>query len=215
MSRKHGGTVDGAEDRTTSDGPEPEKAPDDLAPDDLAPGDPDGGDPDGEQEPAQASGTPARARTSRRRRAAGPPWRRPALAALAVVLLAALAWQVPPVRTVLRQSFTQQNAAFTELYFTDTPAFEGATAVVPVALNAHGTGEKAYRLRVVLLTIDGAGVNERTLDVTPEDGTPVRATARVPAGSDVTAVRVELVGHPQTLLFRFGRAEDPNSAGKQ
>ncbi|GAA1156956.1 hypothetical protein F4556_002563 [Kitasatospora gansuensis] len=166
-----------------------------------------------EPEPEQ----PAARRGRRRRRAAAAP-RRPAVTGLligvAAVVLATVAWSVQPVRTVLLQSFTQQNASFTELYFTTNPSFEGATAVVPLALNAHGTGVNAYELKVTLLAADGKTVSENVLPIAPKDGTPVPLVARLPAAKDVAMVRVALVGHPQTLHFRFGKAEDPKPVGK-
>lgn len=179
---------------------------------DLAEG---GAEAGGRTEPDQ----PTARRGRRRRRAAVATRRRPALTGLligvTVLVAVTVGWSVQPVRTVLLQSFTRQNASFTELYFTSNPSFEGATAVVPLALNAHGTGVKAYELKVTLLAADGKAVSENVLPVVPKDGTPVPLVARLSAAKDVALVRVALVGHPQTLHFRFGKAEDPKPVGKQ
>jgi hypothetical protein len=127
------------------------------------------------------------------------------------VVLASVAWSVPAARTVLLQSFTKQSSSFTELYFTSDPSFDGATVVVPVSLNAHGTGVESYQIRLTLESPSGEALATTTLNLEPRDGTPMSVVAHLQAKADVTLVRASLVGHPQTLHFHFGKPQTPNS----
>ncbi|MEU6340546.1 hypothetical protein ABZ883_06280 [Streptomyces sp. NPDC046977] len=135
-----------------------------------------------------------------------PPVRRLAGAAVAVVTAGALVaglWSVPSVRTVLLQSFTRQSAPFTELYFTDMPRFDGGVLIVPIAVNAHGTGNAPLRLRMTLESADGKAVATKTVGVEPKDGRPVPVVTRFTKTSGTALLRVALVGHPQSLHYSF------------
>jgi len=129
-------------------------------------------------------------------------------AVLALLGLCVCAWATPQVRTVLSQSFTEQAAPYTELYFTTPPAFDGATVMVPMAVNAHGTGAGSYRLQVRLESRTGAVVAATTVTLVPRNGIPVQVTARLlvlpSVSASVGSVSVTLVGHPQRLHFAFG-----------
>ena len=127
---------------------------------------------------------------------------------LALLGLCVCAWATPQVRTVLSQSFTEQAAPYTELYFTTPPTFDGASVTVPMAVNAHGTGAGSYRLQVQLESSTGAVVAATTVTLVPRNGIPVQVTAHLPVPASVSAsvgsVSVTLVGHPQQLHFAFG-----------
>ncbi|MFF3564604.1 hypothetical protein ACFYXS_31630 [Streptomyces sp. NPDC002574] len=128
--------------------------------------------------------------------------------ALAVGLIAGL-WSVPSIRTVLLQSFTRQQAPFTELYFTDTPHFDGGTLIVHVAVNAHGTGAKQLRLKMTLESADGKDVDTRTVGLKPQDGKAVPVVARFAQTKDTAALRVALVGYAQSLHYNFVAPQTP------
>ncbi|MFJ5922058.1 hypothetical protein ACIQF6_05525 [Kitasatospora sp. NPDC092948] len=131
--------------------------------------------------------------------------------AAATVLVAAVAVAaVPSLREQIGLSFTRRPAAFTELYFTADPSIDGATVTLPMALNAHGTGVKSYQLKVTLRAADGTVVADTVLTVQPRDGTAVPARAELRTTKEVTLAEAELVGHPQTLRFRFGKSKHAN-----
>lgn len=129
-------------------------------------------------------------------------------AALVLVLATgscAGAWSLPPVRTVLLESFTRQQTAFIELYFTENPRFDGASVLVPFAVNDRGSGARSLVATLTVEAADGRVLAAGTYPVEPHQGAAVPVTARIRVkGADVALVRVSLTGHPQTLHFRFG-----------
>jgi hypothetical protein len=127
------------------------------------------------------------------------------LAAGALVAAAVAGWSVPEVRRQLLDSFTQRGASFTELYFTADPSFDGGTVVVPLAVTDHGTGSTSYQLKVTLESPDGSTAATDTVPLVPKDGTPVPAVVKLQSNGNVAQVRVALLGHTQTLHFRFGQ----------
>ncbi|WP_329567468.1 hypothetical protein [Kitasatospora sp. NBC_01266] len=155
------------------------------------------------------AGPPPGRRTRRRhgRRAAVPRFGLvPALLALGLLIgLAGGLWSVPTVRTQLLDSFTNRGTSFTELFFTADPTYEGATVVVPITLIAHGTGERSYQLKLTLESPDGSDAATDTVSLVPKDGAPVPVVVRLQSNGNAAMVRVALVGHPQTLHFRFGK----------
>jgi hypothetical protein len=165
-------------------------------------------DSDPAPEPSRSSRR-ARSGAGRRKRRTPPasPGRRLAglaAALVAAVVLGAWLWSVPTVRTELRQSFTRQQTPYTELYFTAAPSFDGGDVIVPVSLNAHGTGVAQYRLKVTLVSAKGKSLGTRTVKLKPRDGRAVPVVAKVRRKSAaVASVRVALVGHPQSLHFSF------------
>ncbi|MFD8072796.1 hypothetical protein ACFV3E_09095 [Streptomyces sp. NPDC059718] len=165
-------------------------------------------------EPASPGRAGAARGNRRKRRSPVPPGRRIAGAAVAVVVAVALSaglWSVPSVRTVLLQSFTRQPAPFTELYFTDAPRFDGGTLIVPVAVNAHGTGPAPLRLKVTLESADGKPVASRTVALKPKDGTAVPVVARFTKATKTALLRVSLVGHAQSLHYNFVTPKTPKT----
>jgi hypothetical protein len=127
-----------------------------------------------------------------------------AAALVAATVLGAGLWSLPSVRTVLQQSFTRQQTPFTELYLTGTPSFDGGDVLVPLALNAHGTGIAQYQVKLSLESAEGKPLGTATVKVKARDGRAVPVVAKVPRTSaGVTSVRVALVGHPQSLHYSF------------
>jgi hypothetical protein len=150
----------------------------------------------------------------RRRRASagrGPVLRSRPVAVLAGLLAAAVAgwalWTVPVTREVLLDSFTERPRTYAELFFTATPGFEGSTVVVPIAVTDHGEGSEGYQVRVTLESPSGQVLATSTTAVTPRYGAPVPLVAKLQTNADVALVRVALVGHPQSLYFRFGKSQ--------
>ncbi|MFE5491985.1 hypothetical protein ACFQ7Z_18850 [Streptomyces virginiae] len=130
-------------------------------------------------------------------------------AALVFALTAGLwagAWSLPSVRKVLLDSFTRRQATYIELYFTENPRFDGASVLVPFAVNDHGSGARSLVATLTVEAANGSVLATETYPVEPHQGAAVPVTARIRAkGTDVALVRVSLTGHPQTLHFRFGR----------
>ncbi|WP_059010405.1 hypothetical protein [Streptomyces specialis] len=160
--------------------------------------------------PAGPAGTRARPRRRRDRPRDGARAGRRALVALvAAVVGVAAALAVPAVRDELRNSFTRLPSEYAELYFTALPTVEGTTAVVPVTLADHHTGTGSYRLRVWLESADGEITASDTITVVPEGDTPAPSVIRLPMRGDPVAVGVELLGHDQTLHYRFETGGTP------
>ncbi|MFF4343617.1 hypothetical protein ACFY00_27245 [Kitasatospora sp. NPDC001540] len=159
----------------------------------------------------EEAGSRAAGRRDRRRPGRRGPRALLAVAAAVVLLATAVAVAaVPSLREEIRLSFTRRPASFTELYFTADPSIDGAAVTLPMALNAHGTGVKSYQLKVVLQAADGTEVAGTVLTVQPRDGTPVPSVAKLQTTKEVTSALVELVGHPQTLRFRFDKPKTAN-----
>ncbi|MFC8449242.1 hypothetical protein [Kitasatospora sp. NPDC057223] len=150
---------------------------------------------------------------ARRRRRRGPSLRGRVTAALLAgalaLVLGVVAWSVPSTRKVLLESFTERPRPYAELFFTSSPSFEGATVLVPLAVTDHGEGAKGYQIKVTLESPTGAAVATTTVKLEAHFGAPVPVVAKLPATGDVAMLRVALVGHPQTLHFRFGSAQPP------
>jgi hypothetical protein len=169
-------------------------------------------EPEAAPDEASAPAEESRPRSRRRRRGRRPSTPKRAASALlgglVAVALAVGLWSVGPVRTVLLQSFTEQQSPYTELYFTAAPAFDGATVVVPITIDTHGTDVSSFTLKVQLETDSGAVVSTATVALVPRDGTPVSVVARPVLPTTLTVavseVDVILVGHPQRLHYAFG-----------
>ncbi|MEW1907752.1 hypothetical protein AB0442_04745 [Kitasatospora sp. NPDC085895] len=161
-----------------------------------------------EDAPEETAPKPAgrRRRTARRRR-------RPAVVlagALAAVAVGFALWTAPTTREILLDSFTERPRTYAELFFTATPGFEGSTVVVPVAVTDHGEGSQGYRVRVTLESPSGQVLASSTTPLKAHYGAPVPLVAKLQTNADVALVRVALVGHPQSLYFRFGKSQTPH-----
>ncbi|TXS42887.1 hypothetical protein [Streptomyces sp. t39] len=173
-------------------------------------------------DPAPAPARPGRdadggreeSRAPRRRSGRRPAHLRLIAVLLAVAVAAAVACFTPGARSVLRDSFTQLPAAYTELYFTSPPALDRSTAVVPVSLVAHGDDGLTHRVRVSVEAPGGPVTASTTTTVTaPADGVRTAVVVRLPVADDGSVVRVELVGDDQTLHFRLGARGSPTPQG--
>jgi hypothetical protein len=143
------------------------------------------------------------------------PWRpskRLVLGVLAALLSLAAVAQVPAVKTVLRQSFTQLPATSAELYFTSSPSVSGSALNVPIAVNLHAMSARSVTVKVWLENGAGAPDAATSVTLTPEHGAAAKVvTLQVPTDAEV--VYVNLVGHPQTLHYRIAGIRIPSSPG--
>lgn len=161
---------------------------------------------DGDAVPVPEDAPAAGRRRSSRSRGR-PGTRKRVLAAVAAgisVLILVLMAMLPPVRTVLRQSFTRQPAAYTEMYFSGKPVVSGILLTIPVTVVDHGTGAKSFVLKV--WTTDGGGKagTPTSITVTPQHGsatTVVKLSIQLPAYAQV--LWVNLAGREQTLHYRI------------
>lgn len=133
--------------------------------------------------------------------------------AVAAVVVLALAWagSLSSVQTILRQSFTRQPTAYTEMYLSGTPAVSGITLSVPVTVVNHATTQDSFTLKV--WTVNGAGKTETTtsIKVTPKHGeATVVVKVAVQISSDAQVLWINLVGEPQTLHYRIAGEAIPS-----
>lgn len=207
---------------TASPGPAPQApAPPDRAPSPALPGHdapppdappPGAGTPPGPDKDAGRGG----GRAPRRPRGRRPAHLRliAALLAVAVAVAVAVACFAPGVRSVLRESFTQIPASYTELYFTSPPTLDGNTATVPVSVVPHGDAGLTHRVRVLVEAPGGRVTASTTRTVTaPAADVRTASVVRLPVSDGGSVVRVELVGHDQTLHFRLGAPGSPTPRG--
>ena len=122
---------------------------------------------------------------------------------LVVGLAAWIVWEIPAMRTLLRQSFTRMPDHYTELYFFSPPSVESGIVTVPIALVEHGD-DSALRLRILVRDGSGRATAQTTTAVQPRPDVPVTLLVHLPNAPDQGQVQVELLDHPQTLLYRIG-----------
>ncbi|MFF3378647.1 hypothetical protein ACFYXF_37560 [Streptomyces sp. NPDC002680] len=127
----------------------------------------------------------------------------PVLVVLVVLGLCGAAWTVPQVRSVLRDSFTERQQAYLELYFGREPFFDGDELVVPVELVEHGDTGGRHPVRAWVLDAKGRRLAAETETVTTKPGaligTDVRLRLEDGEQRDADLVEVTLPGHPQRL----------------
>jgi hypothetical protein len=128
------------------------------------------------------------------------------VAVVAVLGLSGAAWAVPEVRTVLRDSFTERQQSYIEMYFAKEPWFDGDEVVVPLAVVEHGDSGGRHQVRAWLQDGDGKRLAERTVTVTTKPGALVDVDVRLRAKGrhgDPGLVQVTLPGHPQRLRMHL------------
>lgn len=149
---------------------------------------------DDEREAPEQSEPPARPRR-----------RRGVIAAVVVALVAAGIYglcTLGPVRTVLRQSFTQMSSPYLQFYFNGTPWVSGELLNVPLGIIPHGENASKYDVR--LWVVDHAGKTDYSSTV----ALPVRGgmgtenySLLVPPGGEVVWAQVSNTS--LSLHFRF------------
>ncbi|MFG3120878.1 hypothetical protein ACGFYO_02645 [Streptomyces sp. NPDC048201] len=136
----------------------------------------------------------------------GEPLRRllaPVAVALVVLGLCGAVWTVPEARSVLRDSFTERQQAYIELYFGKEPFRQGDELVVPLRLVEHGETGGRHSVRVWAQDARGRRLAVRTRTVTTKPGALIRVDVRLRLDGggrrDAELVEVTLPGHPQRL----------------
>lgn len=121
--------------------------------------------------------------------------------------LCAAAWAVPGVRGVLRDSFTEREQSYIELYFSDDPWFDGTELVVPLDLVEHGESGGRRVVEVKAEDDDGRSLASGTGTVTTKPGAlmevDVRLRLKGAKKRAADAVEVTLRGHPQRLRLHL------------
>lgn len=144
----------------------------------------------------------SRSGSHRRKLRPAPRWRRPLLAVLALASVVAGAVNVPQVRTVLRQSFTQLPQTTTALYFTSDPSINGTVLSVPITVDGKNTGLSTYRVKVWTETAAGKVDGSTSAQVPTVKGVTA-AVVRLPVATDAAAVWASLDGTGQVIHFKI------------
>ena len=116
----------------------------------------------------------------------------------AIGLLLAL----PPVRSQLRDSFTQLPKPYTALYFTSPPQVDGTVLTVPVSVHAVNTGSEAFSVRVWTVDAKGQADESRSADLR-WDGQALSAVVAMPVNPAAVYVWVSLGGSTETLHYKI------------
>ncbi|MFI7401650.1 hypothetical protein ACIBW9_14450 [Streptomyces sp. NPDC049541] len=131
----------------------------------------------------------------------------PVLGVLAVLGLCGAAWAVPEVQSVLRDSFTERQQAYIELYFGKEPFFDGDELVVPLKLVEHGDSGGRHSVRTWVQDSTGRHLAADTETVTTKPGALVGVDVRLRLKGGVKRhvdlVEVTLPGHPQRLRMHL------------
>jgi hypothetical protein len=126
---------------------------------------------------------------------------------LVVFGLCGAAWAVPEVRSVLRDSFTERQQAYIELYFGKEPFFDGDELVVPVKLVEHGETGGRQSVRTWAQDSKGRQLAADTETVTTKPGALVGVDVRLRLKGgkkrDAELVEVTLPGHAQRLRLHL------------
>ncbi|GAA3780040.1 hypothetical protein [Streptomyces chiangmaiensis] len=128
------------------------------------------------------------------------------VAVVAVLGLSGAAWAVPEVRSVLRDSFTERQQAYIELYFAKDPWYDGDELVVSLEIVEHGESGGRHPVKALAEDTGGKRLAARTVAVTTKPGAQIRVDIRLRAKggrSNVDLVEVTLPGHPQRLRMHL------------
>ncbi|MET7731156.1 hypothetical protein ABZT02_07270 [Streptomyces sp. NPDC005402] len=128
-------------------------------------------------------------------------------ALLAVAVLGVGAWSVPEVRTVLKDSFTERQQTYIEMYFGKEPFFDGDELVVPLEVVEHGERGGKHAVRAWAEDAEGKRLAARTEPVTTKPGAligvDVRLRLKGSGKKHADLVEVTLPGHSQRLRMHL------------
>ncbi|MEU6403058.1 hypothetical protein [Streptomyces sp. NPDC046985] len=131
----------------------------------------------------------------------------PVVCVLAVLGLCGAAWTSSTVRSVLRDSFTERQQSYIELYSGKEPFFDGGELVVPLELVEHGESGGRRSVRTWVQAADGRRLAARTETVATKPGAliglDVRLRLKKGEQRDADLVEVTLPGHPQRLRMHL------------
>jgi hypothetical protein len=179
--------------------------------------------PQSEPEPERAASAEADAAENSDSNTAGDrpaPWflrsrgRSAAAAAVVLGIVAALfgLGRLTPVRTVLRQSFTEISTPSTQFYLNGNPWISGQFLNVPLGVIVHSDPNvTSYRIHV--WTVDGSGKTDASATVTlpVEDGKGT-ANYQLPIPVEAQLVWAALEGTPYSLHYRFAGSALPTAS---
>ncbi|MEY9856029.1 hypothetical protein ABH935_001633 [Catenulispora sp. GAS73] len=109
---------------------------------------------------------------------------------------------LPPVRTQLRDSFTQLPKPYTALYFSSPPQIDGTVLTVPVSVHAVDTGAETFSVRVWTVDAQGRVDDSRTAGL-KWDGQALSAVISMPVNPQATFVWATLNGSTETLHYKI------------
>ncbi|MDT0486565.1 MULTISPECIES: hypothetical protein [Streptomyces] len=128
-------------------------------------------------------------------------------ALLAVAVLGVGGWSVPEVRTVLKDSFTERQQTYIEMYFGKDPFFDGDELVVPLEVVEHGETGGKHAVRAWAEDAKGERLAARTESVTTKPGAligvDVRLRLKGSGKKNADLVEVTLPGHSQRLRMHL------------
>ncbi|MEU9174147.1 hypothetical protein AB0D34_41360 [Streptomyces sp. NPDC048420] len=128
-------------------------------------------------------------------------------ALIAVVVLGVGGWSVPEVRTVLKDSFTERQQSYIEMYFGKEPFFDGDELVVPLEVVEHGETGGKHTVRAWAEDAKGKRLAARTEPVTTKPGAligvDVRLRLKGSGKKNADLVEVTLPGHSQRLQMHL------------
>ncbi|MFD5536419.1 hypothetical protein ACFWIJ_00825 [Streptomyces sp. NPDC127079] len=131
----------------------------------------------------------------------------PMVGVLVVLGLCGAVWTVPEVRSVLRDSFTERQQVYIELYFGKEPFFDGDELVVPLELVEHGDTGGQHSVRTWAQDANGRRLAAGTKTVTTKPGAligiDIRLRLKDGEKRHADLVEVTLPGLPQRLRMHL------------
>jgi len=136
--------------------------------------------------------------------------------AVALVLLVVAAvygvCNLAPVRTVLRQSFTQVSSPNPQFYLNGNPWVSGQYLNVPLGIIRQG-GHSAMSYKVHVWTVDHAGKTDATTTVTlPTQDGKGAANFKLPIPTDAQLVWAQVEGTSLSVHYRFAGSALPSAS---
>ncbi|MFD8671873.1 hypothetical protein ACFV1A_02185 [Streptomyces seoulensis] len=123
----------------------------------------------------------------------------PVAVALVVFVLCGAVWSVPEARSILRDSFTERQQAYIELYFGKEPFLQDRELVVPLRIVEHGETGGRHPVRVWVQDAEGRRLATRTETVTTKPGALISVDVRLRFKGSAELVEVTLPGQSQRL----------------
>ncbi len=136
-----------------------------------------------------------------------------AVAAVLVVIAALFGLgRLAPVRTVLRQSFTEISSPSTQFYLNGNPWISGEFLNVPLGIIVQN-GQNVTSYRIHLWTVDGSGKTDASTMVT----LPIRdgrgtANYQLPIPVEAQLVWAAVEGTSYSLHYRFAGSALPSAS---
>lgn len=133
--------------------------------------------------------------------------------ALVLLVIAAVygVCAISPVRTVLRQSFTQISAPNPQFYLNGNPWVSGQFLNVPLGIILQG-GQNATSYKVHVWTVDHAGKTDASTTVTlPTRDGKGAVNFKLPIPTDAQLVWAQVEGTSLSVHYRFAGSALPSA----